>query len=80
MDVTVATFNLNNLFSRCNRAGFIEAIAAAGGAASALTLCDEFTDPATFRVRTFQGNLVKAKPAKEVEVLHPTRGECLFTL
>jgi endonuclease/exonuclease/phosphatase family metal-dependent hydrolase len=69
MEVSVGTFNLNNLFSRFNFAGAIEAIVAAGGAANALTLRYEFTDPETFRVRTFKGKLVRAKPARETEAI-----------
>jgi endonuclease/exonuclease/phosphatase family metal-dependent hydrolase len=60
MKVTVGTFNLNNLFSRFNFAGAIEAIQT-GGPAAGLTIRYEFTDPTNYRIRTFLGKLVKAK-------------------
>ncbi len=68
MKVTVGTFNLNNLFSRFNFAGAVDAIQP-GGSASALTIRYEFTDPATYRIRTFRGKLVLAKDAQETETV-----------
>lgn len=62
--VTVGTFNLNNLFSRFNFSGAIEAIRS-GGPAGGLTIRYEFTDPSTYRIRTFMGKLVKAKDAQD---------------
>jgi|PlaIllAssembly_1097288.scaffolds.fasta_scaffold124649_1 endonuclease/exonuclease/phosphatase family metal-dependent hydrolase len=68
MPVTVGTFNLNNLFSRFNFAGAVDEIQS-GGAASGLTIRYEFTDPATYRIRTFLGKLVKAKDPRETEMV-----------
>lgn len=60
MQVTVGTFNLNNLFSRWNFRGAIDAIGA-GGVGSSVTVRYTFDDPDEFRVRTFKGALVRAK-------------------
>jgi len=67
MQVTVGTFNLNNLFSRFNFQGAVEAINETSGPAGSLTIRYEFSDPETYRVRTFRGKLVKAKDAEETE-------------
>jgi endonuclease/exonuclease/phosphatase family metal-dependent hydrolase len=61
MNLKVGTFNLNNLFSRFNFQGAIDEIEQADGAAGSLTIRYEFTDPDTYRIRTFLGRLVKAK-------------------
>lgn len=68
MKVTVGTFNLNNLFSRFNFAGVIDALQS-GGPAGGLTIRYEFTDPTTYRIRTFRGKLVRAKDAQETETV-----------
>jgi endonuclease/exonuclease/phosphatase family metal-dependent hydrolase len=60
VQVSVGTFNLNNLFSRWSFSGAIEAIEE-GGQASSVTVSYRFDDPSTYRVRTFRGRLVKAK-------------------
>ncbi len=65
MEVTVGTFNLNNLFSRFNFEGAVEALQ--DGAEGGVTIRYEFTDPATYRVRTFLGKLVKAKEPVETQ-------------
>lgn len=62
MDVKVGTFNLNNLFSRFNFAGEIEALSEGDAEVS---VSYTFNDPGTYRIRTFQGKLVKEKPAEE---------------
>jgi endonuclease/exonuclease/phosphatase family metal-dependent hydrolase len=64
MDVTVGTFNLNNLFSRYNFAGAITELKKPGPAGG-LTVRYEFTDAETYRVRSFRGALVKAKDPKD---------------
>lgn len=69
MNVTVGTFNLNNLFSRFNFQGAIETIRRADGAAGSMTIRYEFTDPATYRIRTFLGQLVKAKDAADTAAI-----------
>ncbi len=60
--LSVGTFNLNNLFSRWNFEGAVEAI---GG----VTLSYEFTDPDSYRVRTHSGRLVKAKDPSETAAI-----------
>lgn len=62
MDVKVGTFNLNNLFSRFNFAGEIEAL---NEGDTEVSVSYTFNDPGTYRIRTFQGKLVKEKPAEE---------------
>jgi endonuclease/exonuclease/phosphatase family metal-dependent hydrolase len=64
MQVSVGTFNLNNLFSRWNFSGAIDAIKK-GGQDSSVTVRYNFDDPVNYRVRTFKGKLVKEK--KEVD-------------
>ena len=65
--ITVGTFNLNNLFSRFNFQGAIQTLQQSDGAVGALTIHYEFTDPHSYRVRTFRGSLVKVKPLVETE-------------
>jgi hypothetical protein len=60
--VKVGTFNLNNLFSRYNFQGEIQAIAAGDDTVEAQY---EFTDPTSYRVRTFMGRLVKGKDPQD---------------
>jgi len=67
MQVTVGTFNLNNLFSRFNFQGAVDAINEASGPAGSLTIRYEFSDPETYHVRTFRGKLVKEKDPDETE-------------
>lgn len=69
MNITVGTFNLNNLFSRFNFQGAIETIRKADGAAGSMTIRYEFTDPDTYRIRTFLGQLVKAKDAADTAAI-----------
>lgn len=68
MKVTVGTFNLNNLFSRFNFAGAIDEIKKSG-TSGALTIRYEFTDPNTYRIRTFMGKLVKSKETKDSQTI-----------
>jgi endonuclease/exonuclease/phosphatase family metal-dependent hydrolase len=60
MKVRVATFNLNNLFSRFNFQGEVSALPSEGGGGITLTF-----DEDQFRVRTFTGRLVRAKDSAE---------------
>lgn len=60
MRASVGTFNLNNLFSRWNFRGAIDAIAA-GGQDSAVTVSYRFDDPNNLRLRTFKSRLVQPK-------------------
>jgi len=66
--VILGMFNLNHLFSRFKFAGAIDAIQF-GGPAGGMTLRYEFTDPATYNIRTFQGKLVKANDAQETDTV-----------
>ncbi len=60
MRLTVATFNLNNLFSRFN---FFAEVRGAGDDQGSIETKTTFSfdDPASFKLRTFQGKLVKGK-------------------
>jgi len=64
MTVKVGTFNINNLFSRFNFSGAIDEIKSGGGAGS-LTIRYEFSDPDTYKIRTYLGKLVKKKDEKD---------------
>ncbi len=68
MRVKVGTFNLNNLFSRYNFRGELDALAADDLAVNA-TITFNLTDPERFRIREFQGRLVTAKPAPDRETM-----------
>ena len=68
MQVTIGTFNLNNLFSRFNFEGAITELKEPG-ASSAMSFKYEFTDPETYRVRTFMGKLVNAKKEGGTETI-----------
>ncbi len=60
--VSVGTFNLNDLCSRYNFQGEIQAIAAGHSTVEARY---EFTDPTVYRIRTFMGRLVKGKDLQD---------------
>jgi endonuclease/exonuclease/phosphatase family metal-dependent hydrolase len=60
MDVSVGTFNLNNLFSRFNFEAQVDAIVE-DDPESGLTATYTFNDPEQFRLRTYQGRLVHGK-------------------
>ncbi|MGP3927001.1 endonuclease/exonuclease/phosphatase family protein [Streptomyces sp. 8N616] len=68
MDVTVGTFNLNNLFSRFNFRAEISAIQPTepGGG---LTASYVFEDPEQVRIRTYKGKLVKGKEAGDQKLI-----------
>ncbi|MGR4879963.1 endonuclease/exonuclease/phosphatase family protein [Streptomyces sp. LARHCF249] len=76
MDVTVGTFNLNNLFSRFNFRAEIQEILPTGEDGrddgrddGRLTSSYEFKDPKEFRIRTYKGRLVKGITPEEQEML-----------
>src|SRR5215217_1443335 len=60
MDVSVGTFNLNNLFSRFNFEAQVDEIVE-DDPDSGLTATYTFNDPERFRLRTYQGRLVRGK-------------------
>lgn len=59
MHVRVGTFNLNNLFSRFN---FSAEVDDDGGVEVESRTTFSFDDPSEFKLRTYQGRLVKGKP------------------
>jgi endonuclease/exonuclease/phosphatase family metal-dependent hydrolase len=61
----VATFNLNNLFSRYDFTAQIDALPASDEAAVQIVTQVDPTDPARVKFRTFKGRLVKGKPEAE---------------
>lgn len=66
MTIAVGTFNLNNLFSRYNFAGGINAVQAGG---ASMTVRYEFSDPQNYRIRTYRGRLVQAKAATDTNTV-----------
>lgn len=64
MAVTIGTFNLNNLFSRYNFQAELDEAPVEGGG---ITL--SLVDNEQYRVRTFMGRLVKAKPDKDTRII-----------
>lgn len=68
MDVTVGTFNLNNLFSRFNFSAEIQEVLPTGSDGQ-LTSSYEFKDPKQFRIRKYKGKLVKGISPEEQEIL-----------
>lgn len=68
MDVTVGTFNLNNLFSRFNFRAEIEQTQPVGTDGE-LTSRYVFDDPEKVRVRTYKGKLVKGKAPEEQKLI-----------
>ncbi len=68
MQISVGTFNLNNLFSRYNFQGEIKAIKDNATTVDS-KISYEFTHDDVYRFRTFMGKLVKAKNAEDTEVI-----------
>ena len=66
MQISIGTFNLNNLFSRWNFRGAIDAIDH-GGTDAAVTVRYNFDDLVNFRVRTFRGRLITEKDEVDTE-------------
>jgi endonuclease/exonuclease/phosphatase family metal-dependent hydrolase len=64
MEVTVGTFNLNNLFSRYNFRGEIREVRA-GNTEVDSAVEYTFTDAETYRIRTYMGRLVRGKPPRQ---------------
>lgn len=65
MEITVGTFNLNNLFSRYN----FQAEVTDNATDLEVTVRYDFADPTGYKVRTFQGRVVRAKSAQERQVI-----------
>ena len=63
MDITVGTFNLNNLFSRYNFTAEVE-IVQAGGIEVDGSVRFTFAEPLGYMLRTYSGRLVQAKSAR----------------
>ena len=69
MDITVGTFNLNNLFSRYNFGAEVRAIEA-GETGITTELNYVFVDPLTYRVRTdSSGRLIRSKPETDSQTI-----------
>jgi len=65
MKLKLGTFNLNNLFSRWNFTGAINAaVPAAEG-----TVSYQFSDAGSYKLRTYQGRLVKGKSAADTQTI-----------
>jgi hypothetical protein len=64
MSLSIGMFNLNNLFSRFD---FTADLSAADSATTAVEeqTTFRFFDPRGFKLRTYEGRLVKGKPAAE---------------
>jgi endonuclease/exonuclease/phosphatase family metal-dependent hydrolase len=68
MRITIGTFNLNNLFSRYNFYGEIDAISS-GNTEVGSTIEYHFADPNKYTIRKYLGNLVKGKPQAERDTI-----------
>jgi len=68
MYVTVGTFNLNNLFSRFNFKGEVEAISNQDTYLDGEVIY-EFGSTDTWKIRAYQGGLVKAKNVEDSELI-----------
>ena len=68
MQISIGTFNLNNLFSRYNFKGEINAIKSNSTTVNS-KISYEFTDKDIYRFRTFMGKLVKAKDIKDTKTI-----------
>ncbi|MFF4287513.1 endonuclease/exonuclease/phosphatase family protein [Streptomyces sp. NPDC001633] len=68
MDVTIGTFNLNNLFSRFNFQAEIPQIQPVGPDGE-LTSKYVFDDPEEVRIRTYKGKLIKGKASEDQDLI-----------
>jgi len=68
MEVTIGTFNLNNLFSRYNFKGEIKAIRD-GDAEVESDAHYTFGSASTYKIRTYKGRLVAAKKPEKMKKL-----------
>jgi len=69
MDISVATFNLNNLFSRFNFKASVDAMRAAAPGEEDVSVSYAFDETADYVLRTFQGRLVKSKDPAETAAI-----------
>src|SRR3954471_7335278 len=68
MKVSVGTFNLNNLFSRFDFSADVSTANASDVKVEQRTAFS-FDDPNGFKLRTYEGRLVKGKPAAERKLI-----------
>lgn len=68
MRLTVGTFNLNNLFARWNFGGEIDAVRG-GETRVNTTVTYSFTEPESYRIRTYDGMLIMAKSDTDRELI-----------
>jgi endonuclease/exonuclease/phosphatase family metal-dependent hydrolase len=68
MDISVGTFNLNNLFSRYNFKAEIQALDAGRREVDG-SITYKFGADVPVRIRTYKGKLVKAKEAEETQII-----------
>jgi hypothetical protein len=66
MEITIGTFNLNNLFSRYNFEGEIEALRG-GGTEVESDVRYTFGPASSYKIRTYKGRLVAAKKPKDTK-------------
>ncbi len=69
MQVSVGTFNLNNLFSRYNFHATVDALRAAEPGENDVTVAYTFDQDSGFMLRTFKGRLVHGKQSKETQAI-----------
>lgn len=68
MTAQVGTFNVNNLFSRFNFNATIDEIKSSEEAGGT-TISYKFTEPSSYKIRTYKGKLIKAKPPKDTKTI-----------
>lgn len=69
MQVTIGTFNLNNLFSRYNFQASIASLRAAEPDTSDVAVSYSFNEAGDYVLRTFQGRLVKGKDSRATRAI-----------
>jgi uncharacterized protein (DUF58 family) len=66
MEVTIGTFNLNNLFSRFNFRAHVDEVPEEQ---RDVTVTFEFTEEGDYWFRTFRGRLIQPMPAEQAQTL-----------
>jgi endonuclease/exonuclease/phosphatase family metal-dependent hydrolase len=69
MDISIGSFNLNNLFSRYNFKSSIQSLRASEPATDDLSVSYSFDESSDVVLRTFRGRLVKEKDPKETAAI-----------